>query len=65
MTREGELGSRDPFGGFLIGPIDFLFDFDNFPLDDQLLHNFRTNAPGTRRSPLDLENTAQYAIVDE
>jgi outer membrane receptor for ferrienterochelin and colicin len=65
MTREAELGSRDPFGGFLIGPIDFLFDFDNFPLDDELLRNFRVNQPGTRRSPLDVENLAQYAIVDE
>jgi hypothetical protein len=65
MTREAELGSRDPFGGFMIGPMDFLFDFDNFPLDDSLLSNFRTNASGTRRSPLDIENIAQYAIVDE
>jgi outer membrane receptor for ferrienterochelin and colicin len=65
MTREAELGSRDPFGGFMIGPIDFLWDFDNFPLDDELLQNFRVNQPGTRRSPLDVENLAQYAIVDE
>ncbi|MFL5534926.1 MAG: TonB-dependent receptor domain-containing protein, partial [Gemmatimonadales bacterium] len=65
MTREAELGSRDPFGGFMLAPIDFLFNFDNFPLDDQLLQNFRTNTSGTRRSPLDVENLAQYAIVDE
>ncbi len=65
MTRDAELGSRDPFGGFMLSPIDFLFNFDNFPLDDQLLQNFRTNASGSRRSPLDVENLAQYAIVDE
>jgi outer membrane receptor for ferrienterochelin and colicin len=65
MTREAELGSRDPFGGFMIGAIDFLWDFDNFPLDDQLLRNFRVNQPGTRRSPLDVENLAQYAVIDE
>jgi outer membrane receptor for ferrienterochelin and colicin len=65
MTRESELSTRSPFGGFLIGPMDFLFNFDNFPLDDQLLQNFRTNTLGSRRSPYDLENTAQYAIVDE
>ena len=65
MTRDAELGSRNPFGGFMLGPIDFLFDFNNFPLDDQLLQNFRTNQSGTRRSPLDIENIAQYAIVDE
>ena len=34
-----------PFGGFIIGPLDFLFDFDNFPLDDELIDNFRTT-PG-------------------
>ena len=65
MTREGELGTRDPLGGFMISPINFLFDFDNFPLNDELLRNFRINQPGTRRSPLDVENLAQYAIVDE
>jgi len=65
MTRESELSTRSPFGGFLIGPLDFLFNFDNFPIDDQLLQNFRTNTLGSRRSPYDLENPAQYAIVDE
>ena len=65
MTRESELSTRSPFGGFLIGPMDFLFNFDNFPIDDQLLQNFRTNTLGSRRSPYDLENPAQYAIVDQ
>jgi hypothetical protein len=65
MTRESEMGSRDPFGGFLIGPIDFLFDFDNFPINDELLNNYRTNTLGSRRSPYDLENPAQYAVVDQ
>jgi hypothetical protein len=65
MTRETELDTRDPFGGFLLGPLDFLFDFDNFPIDDELLNNYRTNTPGSRRSPYDLENPAQYAVVDE
>ena len=65
LTRETELGSRNPFGGFMIGPMDFLFNFDNFPIDDELLQNFRTNTLGSRRSPYDLENPAQYAIVDE
>ncbi|MDQ3207880.1 MAG: TonB-dependent receptor [Gemmatimonadota bacterium] len=64
MTREAELGSRNPFGGFMIGPMDFLFDFDNFPINDELLRNYRTNAPGSRRSPYDLENRDQYAPVD-
>jgi outer membrane receptor for ferrienterochelin and colicin len=64
LARESELNSRDPFGGFMISPLDFLFNFSNFPLDDQLVTNFRDNIPGSRRSPYDLENTAQYALVD-
>ena len=64
LTRESEVNSRDPFGGFLIAPLDFLFDFSSFPLDDQLVTNFRDNVAGSRRSPFDLENTAQYALID-
>ena len=65
MTSESELNTRDPFGGFMIKPIDFLFNFDNFPLDDSLLNNYRQNIAGSRRSPYNLENTAQYALTDE
>jgi len=64
MTTEGEASSRDPFGGFLIGPMDFLFDFDNFPLNEELVNNYRQNLAGSRRSPLDLENRVQYATTD-
>jgi hypothetical protein len=64
LTRQSELDSRDPLGGFMISPLDFLFNFDNFPLDDQLVTNFRDNVPGSRRTPYDLENAAQYAVVD-
>jgi hypothetical protein len=64
MTRESELDTRDPFGGFLIGSIDHLFDFENFPLDDQLIENFRLNTPDSRRAPLDLSNRAQYSSID-
>jgi len=65
MGGASELSSRDPFGGFMIKPIDFLFNFDNFPLDDQLLKNYRQNIANSRRSPYNLENTAQYALVDQ
>jgi hypothetical protein len=64
LARQSELDSRDPFGGFMISPLDFLFDFSSFPLDDQLVTNYRDNISGSRRSPYDLENTAQYALVD-
>ncbi len=65
MTSQSELDTRDPFMGFMITPIEFRFNFDNFELNDQLLNNYRNNTPGSRRSPYDLENTAQYAVVDQ
>jgi hypothetical protein len=64
LTRQAELDTRDPFGGFILGSIDFLFDFDNFPLNEELINNFRHNISGSRRSPLDLENPGQYTLID-
>jgi carboxypeptidase family protein/TonB-dependent receptor-like protein len=64
LTEQSELDSRDAFGGFLITPLEFRWDFDNFPLNSELEHNFRTNQAGSRRSPYDLENTAQYTLID-
>ena len=61
LTREAELGSRDNFGGFMVSPLGMLFNFDNFPLNDQLVTNFRDNIPNSVRTPYDLENPAQYA----
>jgi hypothetical protein len=48
----------------MIGGMDFLFDFGNFPLNDELVNNYRQNLAGSRRSPLDLENRVQYATSD-
>ena len=63
LTSPGELDSRDPFGGFLVAPLGFRWDANNFPVDDALIRNFRTNTG--RRSPYDLSNTTQYVLVDE
>ena len=65
LTRESELNTRNPLGGFILGGLDFLWDFDNFPLNDELIDNFRNNTPGSRRSPLDLENTSQYSLINK
>jgi hypothetical protein len=65
LTAASEQASRDPFGGFMIGTLDFLFDFDNFPLNQELVENVRLNQPGSRRSPYDLENASQYDLVDQ
>jgi hypothetical protein len=64
LTTDAELDSRDPFGGFLLSPIDLRFGFDDFPVNDELVDNYRRNTPGSRRSPYDLENSNQYSLMD-
>ena len=64
LTGESELDSRDPTGGFLLAPLDFEFGFDDFAVDAELVDNYRRNTPGSRRSPYEIENPAQYALVD-
>jgi hypothetical protein len=65
LTRETELTTRDPFGGYLIRPLGFLFDFDNFALDRELIENIRLNHPGTRRSPYNLDDPIQFNLIDQ
>jgi hypothetical protein len=64
MTRETDLDTRDPFGGFIVGGMDFLIDFDNFPIDQELVDNFRRNKADSRRAPSDLNKRADYATTD-
>jgi hypothetical protein len=63
LTTESDLSTRDPFGGFIVKPMDFLFDFDNFPIDDQLIENVRKN--DGRITPVDIDNGSSYNIVDD
>jgi hypothetical protein len=65
LTAESELATRDPFGGFIIRPLGFRFDFQNFPLTRELVENVRLNRAGTRRTPFDAENPGQYNPVDQ
>ena len=65
LTPESDLGSRDPFGGFLIRPLGFLFDFGSFPLDQALVENIRLNRPGSRRTPFNIEDPVQLNLVDQ
>jgi hypothetical protein len=67
LTAESELRSRSSFGGFLLRPLRFRHDFDNFPITETLVHNYVNEVPGTRRTPYDLErlDTAGYALVDQ
>ena len=64
LDLDSEADSRDPAGGFLLSPLGFQYGFDAFPVNDELVDNYRRNTPGSRRSPYDLENPAQYALVD-
>ena len=60
LTGEGWRSSQDPFGGFMIGGLDFLWDMNSFPIDDELINNFRTEAPGSRRRPIPVDDIANY-----
>ena len=62
LTTGAEEGSRDPFGGLMLGGLGFRFNSANFPVDQQLVDNFRLNAG--RLSPYDLNNTSQYSLID-
>ena len=64
LSQTGERDSRDPFGGFLLSSLDYQFGFEEFPVDDQLVENYRSNTIGSRRSPYDLENRDQYQLID-
>jgi hypothetical protein len=65
LTSQAQFDSRDPGLGLMLGGLDLRWSMDNFPVDDELLANYRNNIPGSRRSPYDLENTAQYALIDQ
>ncbi len=65
LTRESEASTYTTFGGFMIGKQDFLFDRDNFPIDEQLVANFKSNIPQSRRVPYDIENTDQYRTASQ
>ncbi len=65
LTPAGEIDTRAPGGGFLIHAFDFRYDFKTFPIDDELLSNYRLNTPGSRRSPYNLENRDQYGLIDQ
>ena len=64
LTAESEARSSDPAGGLMLGGLDFRWDFESFPVDSELVADYRANVPGTRRSPYDLENTDQYRLTD-
>ena len=65
LSSAGEIDSRGPALGIMLGGLGLRFDLENFPVNEELVANYRNNIPGSRRSPYDLENTAQYAVIDQ
>jgi hypothetical protein len=62
LTIQSGLDTRDPFGGFIIKGLDFDYDFDNFPVTQELVDNVRRNQG--RITPIDVNNGSNYLMVD-
>jgi hypothetical protein len=62
LTIAGELSTRDPFGGFILGPMSFLYDFENFPVTETLIRNIRKDEGRVTAEP---EGNAPDASVDD
>jgi hypothetical protein len=60
LTESGWRSSQDPFGGFMIGGLDFLWDHNSFPINDELINNFRTQAPDSRRRPYPVDQLTNF-----
>ncbi len=62
LTIQSGLDTRDPFAGFIIGGLDFDYDFENFPVTRELIDNIRRN--DGRLTPLDVNNSSSYVMTD-
>lgn len=63
LTPESDLSTRDPFGGFILKGMNFDYDFDNFPITEQLINNIRRNTG--RITPIDENNGSAYEGIDD
>lgn len=61
LTEDGWRSSQDPFGGFMIGGLDFLWDHNTFPIDDELINNTRIEQG--RQRPIPMESLSDYDPV--
>ena len=64
LTYASQLDSRNPGLGLMLGGLDLRWNLDNFPVDDQLVTNYRELLLGSRITPYDLQNTDQYRLQD-
>ncbi|MEO7987600.1 MAG: TonB-dependent receptor [Gemmatimonadales bacterium] len=60
LTEQGFRTLQDPAGGFMIGGLDFLWDLNSFPINEELIQNYRTQEPGSRIRPYPLDALSNY-----
>jgi outer membrane receptor for ferrienterochelin and colicin len=65
LTQSGYRTLQSPFGGFMIGKLDYLWDLSTFPVDDELINNFRTNAPDARTRPIPTSDISAFVPVQQ
>ena len=61
LTDASEADTRNPALGILFKRFDFLYGFDQFPVTDELVKNYRVQKSGTAITLYDRDNTSQYA----
>lgn len=60
LTTESEESTRDPFLGWQLGGFDYQYDDTSFPVNDNMIRDYRTQEPGTPITLYDRANTTQY-----
>jgi hypothetical protein len=60
LTAESEESTRDPFLGWFFTDFDYQYTFDDFPVDDDLIRNYRLQSADSRITLYDRFNTTQY-----
>lgn len=64
LTAESELDTRDPSLGTMFSGLDFRWDLESFPVDEELVEAFRNNDLSISTSPYDVLNPDQYNLVN-
>ncbi len=60
LTAASEESSRNPFNGWLLKDFKFQYGFNEFPVNDALVRNYRLQQSNTAYTIYDRSNTSQY-----
>lgn len=60
LTTDSELSTRDPFLGWQFSNFEYLYGFDEFPVTDELVRNYRLQPADAKITIYDRFNTTQY-----